>query len=291
VPLNLVSVLPSRRWQVGKHVRKDPCRALRRASQDSNVTCVNHKPEPRDGKSKFSRHGGASKKAALSLLPSLKTTGTDACSSEREGVYGFRCFRGQKSGSPGLQGRRRHIKKGPVRRIAQPEGLRESMDQLEASLPHFREPTRLLRNALALAHATKQPARVPPMLLLGPPGIGKTYFTHRVAELMGAPHASTVFDQPTAGSGLSGSDSDWANSSTGLLFNLRCMGDCANPVILLDELDKSSSGTNRHEIERWRSSTACSSPRPLAAPSTVRSTSRSMHRRSPTSRPRIRCVD
>jgi ATP-dependent Lon protease len=145
--------------------------------------------------------------------------------------------------------RERLIKKGPDRRIAQPDGWRESMDQLEGSLPHFREPIRLLRNSLALADATKRPVRVPSMLLLGPPGIGKTYFTHRVAELMGAPHASIAFDQPTAGSTLRGSDSYWGNSSTGLLFNLICMGEFANPVVLLDELDKSSSGTGRHEID------------------------------------------
>jgi ATP-dependent Lon protease len=87
------------------------------------------------------------------------------------------------------------------------------------------------------------------MLLLGPPGVGKTHFTHRVAELMGAPHASVAFDQPTAGSTLRGSDSFWSNSSTGLLFNLICMGECANPVVLLDELDKSTSGSTRHEID------------------------------------------
>ena len=145
--------------------------------------------------------------------------------------------------------RQRLIKKGPDRNLAQPKAWREAMDQLEASLPHFHDPIRLLRNSLALAHATKRPVRVPPMLLLGPPGIGKTYFTHRVAEVIGAPHASIAFDQPTAGSTLRGSDSYWANSSTGLLFNLICMGEFANPVVLLDELDKSSSGTNRNEID------------------------------------------
>ena len=145
--------------------------------------------------------------------------------------------------------RERVVEKGPDRRFALPQAWREAVDHLEASLPHFRDPIRLLRNSLALAQATKRPVRVPPMLLLGPPGIGKTYFTHRVAELMGAPHASIAFDQPTAGSTLRGSDSYWANSSTGLLFNLICLGECANPVVLLDELDKSSSGTNRHEID------------------------------------------
>lgn len=145
--------------------------------------------------------------------------------------------------------RERLIQKGPDRRIAQPEGWRGAMDRLEASLPHLREPIRLLRNSLALADATRRPVRVPPMLLLGPPGIGKTYFTHRVAELMGASDASIAFDQPMAGSTLRGSDSYWGNSSTGLLFNLICMGDCANPVVLLDELDKSVSGASHREID------------------------------------------
>ncbi len=145
--------------------------------------------------------------------------------------------------------RKRLIEKGPDRRIAQPAAWRESMAELEAALPHFREPIRLLRNSLALADATRRPLRIPPMLLLGPPGIGKTYFTHRVAALMGAPHASIAFDQPTAGSTLRGSDSYWGNSSTGLLFNLLCMGECANPVVLLDEVDKSFSATSHAGID------------------------------------------
>jgi DNA replication protein DnaC len=141
------------------------------------------------------------------------------------------------------------VAKGPDRRLARPADWRESIAKLEANLPHFREPTRLLRNALALAEATQQPVRVPPMLLLGPPGVGKTHYTHQVAKLMGAPHASIAFDQPTAGSSLRGSDAFWSNSSTGLLFNMICMGDYANPVVLLDEVDKSSVGTSRFQID------------------------------------------
>ena len=141
------------------------------------------------------------------------------------------------------------IDKGPDRRIARPKNWSEAIDGLDASLPHFREPIRLLRNSLALADATRRPVRIPPMLLLGPPGVGKTYFTHRVAELLGAPHASIAFDQSMGASELHGSSSYWANSSTGLLFNLICMGEVANPVVLLDELDKSCSGTSRREVD------------------------------------------
>ena len=92
------------------------------------------------------------------------------------------------------------IAKGPDRRISRSEFWKEGLAELDAAMPHFQAPIRLLRNTLSLAQATGRPVRVPPMLLLGPPGVGKTYFSHRVAELLGAPHATVAFDQPSCGS-------------------------------------------------------------------------------------------
>lgn len=140
------------------------------------------------------------------------------------------------------------IERGPDRRVATPPlGWRDELEALEATVPNFRAPIRVLRNALVLAEATGRPARIPPMLLLGPPGVGKTYFSHRVAELLGAPHASLSFDQPSAGAQLRGSDKYWSNSEPGLLFNQICLGEVANPVFLLDELDKSVSGSRNSD--------------------------------------------
>ncbi len=140
------------------------------------------------------------------------------------------------------------VVKGPDRRIARAPDGRRAIDELEASLPHFRQPIRVLRNALALSDATGVPLRVPPLLLLGPPGVGKTHFSHKVAQMLGAPHAALAFDQPSAGGQLRGSDKFWANSETGLLFNLICMGEFANPVVLLDELDKSAGLGTRWDV-------------------------------------------
>ena len=145
--------------------------------------------------------------------------------------------------------RKRLIEKGPDRVIARPPDWRARMAELEAALPNFREPINLLRNALALGEASLGPVRVPPMLLLGPPGVGKTLFSHRVADLMGASHASIAFDQPSAGAGLRGTEKYWSNTESGLFFNLICLGEFANPVILLDEIDKSCSGSGRREVD------------------------------------------
>ena len=145
--------------------------------------------------------------------------------------------------------RKRLIEKGPDRVIARPPDWRASVAELEVALPNFREPINLLRNALALGEASRGTVRMPPMLLLGPPGVGKTLFSHRVAELMGASHASIAFDQPSAGAGLRGTEKYWGNTESGLLFNLICLGEFANPVILLDEIDKSCSGSSRREVD------------------------------------------
>lgn len=143
----------------------------------------------------------------------------------------------------------RLLERGPDRKVAVPAQWRQACDELESALPHFRQPIRSLRNALALADATGVPPRMAPQLLLGPPGVGKTYFSHRVAELFGSAHASVHFDQPSAGAQLRGSDKYWANSEPGLLFNLIALGDVANPVILLDEIDKSVVGGDRQGLD------------------------------------------
>jgi ATP-dependent Lon protease len=136
----------------------------------------------------------------------------------------------------------RLLKLGPDRRVGMPKDWRQAVDEMEAALPHFRAPIRSIRNALALAEVTKTAPRIAPQLLLGPPGVGKTHFTHRVAELLGTPQGTIQFDQPSAGAQLRGSDKYWSNTEPGLLFNLVCLGDYANPVILLDEMDKACDG-------------------------------------------------
>jgi ATP-dependent Lon protease len=79
------------------------------------------------------------------------------------------------------------------------------------------------------------------MLLLGEPGIGKTHFARRIAELLGTGFGFVPMSSLTAGWVLSGASSQWKNAKPGKVFDTFLNGDYANPVIVVDELDKASS--------------------------------------------------
>lgn len=141
--------------------------------------------------------------------------------------------------------------KGHLRMIAKPFDPQEVLCQLEllrSSQPHFADVVDLVQRQIALAEARGLPLKLPPILLNGDPGVGKTFFTHALADALGAPMRRHAFDAAMTEAGLTGSDRQWGNTTYGLVFEIVCLGDAANPIVLLDELDKASQTFNRNPI-------------------------------------------
>lgn len=139
---------------------------------------------------------------------------------------------------------------GLKRRLSIPRAeLHEHLQQLTAQFPNFRDVIELVIAPHLHMLRTGIPMRMPPLLLVGPAGIGKTAFAHQLAKLCNAPEPVFIsIAEEDNGSTLIGSSTYWANTQPGVLFATLAWGPggmeeacntaVANPIIILDEIDK-----------------------------------------------------
>ncbi|MCU0769592.1 MAG: AAA family ATPase [Burkholderiaceae bacterium] len=100
------------------------------------------------------------------------------------------------------------IRSGGQRFVIKPSALPD-IDSLIQELPNFEEPLEDIRKQLALCLSSEDPLELEPMSL-------------------------------TAGWILSGASAQWKNAKPGKVFDALVNGDYANPVIVVDEIDKAS---------------------------------------------------
>lgn len=131
----------------------------------------------------------------------------------------------------------RMIEKGPDRFQVKPSGL-PAMAHLYDELPNFHEVLDDLKRQLALCSDSRDALELTPMLLLGPPGVGKTHFAREVAQLLGTGMGFISMSSMTAGWVLSGASSQWKGARAGKVFETLVDGQYANPVMVVDEIDK-----------------------------------------------------
>jgi len=131
----------------------------------------------------------------------------------------------------------RMLEKGAERFQVKPSGL-PAMDHLYDELPNFTDVLDEVRRQLALCQDSRDALEITPMLLLGPPGIGKTHFAREIAQLLGTGMGFISMSSLTAGWVLSGASSQWKGARPGKVFETLVDGQYANPLMVVDEIDK-----------------------------------------------------
>ena len=142
------------------------------------------------------------------------------------------------------ESRRHYIKllaeKGPYRRYS-PTPLPEVLNSLLIRFPNFEEVITYVKCQISLANLSKNAVMtLSPILLHGAPGTGKTRFIQELSQLMGMEFSKINCGAVTAGWVISGSSTSWQEGRPGFVHIAMRDGKSANPVIMLDEIDKLS---------------------------------------------------
>lgn len=113
--------------------------------------------------------------------------------------------------------------------------------ELADRFPNFKDVVEDVRRAAALARlAPNTPLNMPPVLLDGPPGIGKSKFASELALTFAVPMLSFSMAQATASFGLGGLNAQFMGGGPGYL--VRSVADLGvpDPLVVVDEIEKAS---------------------------------------------------
>jgi ATP-dependent Lon protease len=119
----------------------------------------------------------------------------------------------------------------------------DALRPLYEDCPNFSEVLDDLSRYLGLALAGGAGFNVMPVLLLGDPGVGKTHFGKRLAGVLGTEFEFISMNALSAGFVITGSSSTWKGAKCGKVAERLVRGQYANPVVLLDEVEKATGST------------------------------------------------
>ncbi|MDA8257514.1 MAG: AAA family ATPase [Betaproteobacteria bacterium] len=133
-------------------------------------------------------------------------------------------------------GNRRGLAKAPSK---------EEIECLRRDFPNAEEAIDEVERAAALAWMTPDGwFRMSPLLVWGPPGVGKTAFLQTLAKSLHVPFRRFDIATLSMGSELFGLSLSWSTGRAGALYGLLSDSHVMNPVVMLDEIDKAAGNGN-----------------------------------------------
>jgi len=116
----------------------------------------------------------------------------------------------------------------------------ERLERLKQTAPHFGEMIELIVRSVRLSMMTDTALRIPPLLLLGDPGIGKSFIARQIAKAFETYYDHVSADVMSERGTLTGLSLSWKGARPGRIANALLHSTTASPIIVIDEVDKAS---------------------------------------------------
>lgn len=109
---------------------------------------------------------------------------------------------------------------------------------LDTEFPWFQGLTKKLISSLQLRLLGSGDFFIPPLLILGQPGVGKTSYTLRFSQLVQVPFRAISLAGKSDNRDLAGTSRGWGSGQPSMVISLMNEHKVGNPIVLVDEVDK-----------------------------------------------------
>lgn len=113
---------------------------------------------------------------------------------------------------------------------------------LNERAPHLRAATDRVTNFLRLQMRGSRHLHFPPLLIVGEPGCGKSWWAQELAQALDVSHHFQSMPNVTASFEITGSSPSWSSARPGFVVRHFLETRCATPIFIFDEIDKMNAG-------------------------------------------------
>lgn len=124
------------------------------------------------------------------------------------------------------------------RHVIADDALVARLARLAGEAPNMARAVEVVRRAAVVSRHARRPLRVPPIVLVGPPGCGKTRYASLLSKALGVTSTTVVGSTITDMGKIIGYHPSWKGAGPGLVAKSLLACPTTSPIVIFDEAEK-----------------------------------------------------